>query len=926
MGFLANLLVKIGVDTADLNAGMDKATRSVNKFATDVTDAGRRLSVGISLPLIGVGAAAVKAAGDMEQTKVAFTTLLKSADAAKAHLEELKRFALTTPFQFEDLTKASRLMQAYGFAAADVVPKLRTMGNAVAALGGGNQLLERVVRSMGEIGTRGKITGEQLRELSRAGIPALDAVAKKLGVTVAEAQKQVTAGTVDAQTAMDALLGYMESRFQGGMEAQSKTFLGTWSNIKDKLTFTLVDIGNTLLPVGKNLMTNVLDPMLASVQGLAAGFAKLSPTMQATILASAGLAAALPLLTIAIGATITNAIAIGNAFSKMIPVVVALSNTIAGLGSKSFGLLVTSFTNVGAGYAAMLATGILRVSVWAALAYEIYQVVGAFNAMRDAQAGAEKATKEQQDSLLRLETSLKRQGANITELQKQYAQGQLTWTQYMQKLRDVAIQLGQNISAEQKHAVAIVDIDKMLTDSGLKTMAQRKKDLEQAKALYAAVVKEYGAGSVIAADALKKLNDAQADLVPTAAKVKEQISGIPFGQKGLEAALLLEKVRLLAEEQREYVKEVAKVGGPAAHFQRAADQVAKAIDTLNKAPKPELMERMSGALEDALNPAMKLPPELQRTADALDAFGLSGKKADIEGLQRKFEDLGDGLANKTVTVEQHTRAYIALVKAMDAAGVALSTEERKRVIELEKQYGGQIKETRKEQSEFAREVKRTFDATARGIANSIVEWKGLGSTMLGIVKDLGKGVIEILVKGAFVDLGKAIFKVKTDAKGLIDSIKGIFGAGSSAASSAASAANSAGNAGAGAASTATSSVMSTIGAIGSVVSAVSGVIGNFQFAGMNKSLDLIVNHTLRIFNELFQFRIDAWTREGHLMLKLDDMWNEIRNVVAAVKVGGVSPSSSGKSGLTVNFYGPVNGDANQIAAAIFQQASLAGAL
>ena len=61
-----------------------------------------------------------------------------------------------------------------------------------------------------------------------------------------------------------------------------------------------------------------------------------------------------------------------------------------------------------------------------------------------------------------------------------------------------------------------------------------------------------------------------------------------------------------------------------------------------------------------------------------------------------------------------------------------------------------------------------------------------------------------------------------------------------------------------------------------VVSAVSSVIGNFQMYGMNKSLDILVNHTLRIFNVVFQSLQEQYDGKVQLFAKLDDVWKEIR--------------------------------------------------
>jgi tape measure domain-containing protein len=909
--------------------------QTYSKLGTQMSSVGATMTAALTLPIAGLGLAAIKTAGQMEQTRTAFTTLMKSADAADKHIAQLKGFALTTPFQFEELTRTSRLMQAYGFAAADVVPKLRTIGNAVSALGGGSDVLERVVRSMGEIGTRGKISGEQLRELSRAGIPAIDAVAKKLGVTVAEAQKMVTAGAVDAKTAMDGLLEYMDSRFKGGMEAQSKTVLGSWSNIKDKITFTLADIGTALLPIAKNVMSSVLEPMLENVKGLADGFGKLPAPIQNTVLALAGITAAAPLLMLAFGSMVTNGVAIASVLPKIGSAAGGVAAMFAGLGSKTAGLLVASsqatgtfgeltgsLKGVGAGYTAMVATGVLRVAGWVALAAAVLQAANAHWEYEKAREAADQAGKTQQQKLEQLEKSLIMRAANnkeivdrLNELRHAYLGGTMgspgsveALTKYLQYLRDISKQLGHNITEEQKHAVAIVDIDKMLTDSGIRTMTQRRKDLETAKALYAAVVKEYGAGSVIAVEALGQVKAAQEALVVSLGKVKEGVSGaFKFGEKGLESALLVEGVKRIADERQKFVSSIADAGGMDVLFGKAADNVKRAIEELNKAPQPELMERMGDAIQHILNPALALPPELQSVARALDAFGLSGKNADIELLERQFDALTEGLKANAVSAEQVNRAWLKLMHARDAAGVKLSIEDRKKVVELEKLYGGQIGQTRKEANAFEREMQRTFHAVTRGIASSIVNFKGWGATFKSIAKDTAQGILQIMVEGLFKKLAKELADLLTSTTGVLGSIGkalgGLIGSGGSTAAkigttiideagqavnigtAAAGAASSGAGAASGAAKAATSGIMSTLGAIGSIGSMVTGIIGVFQSAGMNKSLDVLVNHTLRIFNVVFQMLDEHYLFKGQLFLKLDDIWNSIRGLGSLSSAG-----------------------------------------
>ncbi len=292
---LSDLIIRLSADIGDLDRKMKMATRHVESAAAAMTSAGFAISAGISMPLYQVGKAALQTAGDMEAATTAFATMAKSTEVAKKHMEDLKKFTLETPFILPQLIQASRLMQAYGASINEVIPRLKIIGNAVAALGGimggqavsatggGMDLLERVVRSLGEISTRGRITGEQLRELSRAGIPALQAVADKLGVTTAEAQSMIEKGAVGSKKALDAVLEYMEQKYGGGMAALMQTFPGMMSNIKDNIIFTLAEIGNALLPAAKSIITNFVAPTLSAIRSISTEFKNLPQAAQIAI-------------------------------------------------------------------------------------------------------------------------------------------------------------------------------------------------------------------------------------------------------------------------------------------------------------------------------------------------------------------------------------------------------------------------------------------------------------------------------------------------------------------------------------------------------------------------------------------------------------------------------------------------------------------
>lgn len=171
-----------------------------------------------------------------QKSKIAFETMLGSAKEADAFLREIQRFAATTPFEFPELIQASQRLMAMGFEAKQVIPTMTAIGDSVAALGGSTEVMNTVVRAMGQIQAKGKASAEEMLQLSEAGIPGWKLLADYMGVTVPEAMKQAEKGAITSSVAIAALTTGMEKRFGGMMAKQSKTFSGLLSNAKDTFT------------------------------------------------------------------------------------------------------------------------------------------------------------------------------------------------------------------------------------------------------------------------------------------------------------------------------------------------------------------------------------------------------------------------------------------------------------------------------------------------------------------------------------------------------------------------------------------------------------------------------------------------------------------------------------------------------------------
>lgn len=251
----------INLEDKQFHTALAKAKRGMSRAASDMGGSAAKLASSIKGRLIGMaktvalsigaaaiagGAAALKLAGDWEQSELAFETMLGSAEKAKAFMEELEAFASRTPFELPGLIDASRKLLAFGFAAEDIVPMMTAIGNAVSGLGGGAQEIDQVTRALGQMRAKGKVSAEEMMQLAELGIPAWEMLAKTLNTSVGEAMARVTRGQVDAATGIKAVIDGMNEKFPGMMEKQSKTLLGRLSTLKDTAAGILRQIGQHL--------------------------------------------------------------------------------------------------------------------------------------------------------------------------------------------------------------------------------------------------------------------------------------------------------------------------------------------------------------------------------------------------------------------------------------------------------------------------------------------------------------------------------------------------------------------------------------------------------------------------------------------------------------------------------------------------------
>ena len=250
MSVVADLLVKISGDSTGLRKELNATKRQINSAFGQEAIKASQASLShlkyLAAGFLGAGLASVKFAADMEQTEIAFETLLGSAEAAQKMVKDLTDFAARTPFQMPGITKSAQQLLAYGFQAESIIPMLTSVGNAISGLGGNEENMQSVIRALGQIQAKGKVSAEEIQQMAEQGINAWKYLADAAGVSIAEVQSLASKGALSSRAAIETIVNGMNQQFKNGMEKQSQSMNGLMSTIKDNVVGAARVIGNDL--------------------------------------------------------------------------------------------------------------------------------------------------------------------------------------------------------------------------------------------------------------------------------------------------------------------------------------------------------------------------------------------------------------------------------------------------------------------------------------------------------------------------------------------------------------------------------------------------------------------------------------------------------------------------------------------------------
>lgn len=301
MGTIATLAINIIGNIQGLEQALGKAQQSLRSAGDNLANLGGRLTAGVSLPILGVGGAALKAAADNEQLQVAFTTMLGSAENAKSLMADLSKFAAATPFESDEIQGAAKMLLAYGSSAGSVTDEMRQLGDIAAGVG---VPLKDLAYLYGTSRVQGRLFTADINQFTSRGVPIIEALAETMGVAQGEIRGMVEAGKIGFPE-LQAALGYLTGeggKFSGLMEAQSTTLTGLFSTLKDNVSLAMIDIGNAIAQAF-DLKTNAAAAItfVEGIRNTISGLAQTNPQLLRMGVILAAVAAAVGPLLLGLG-------------------------------------------------------------------------------------------------------------------------------------------------------------------------------------------------------------------------------------------------------------------------------------------------------------------------------------------------------------------------------------------------------------------------------------------------------------------------------------------------------------------------------------------------------------------------------------------------------------------------------------------------
>lgn len=192
----------------------------------------------------------VRITGEFEAQHVALRAILQDVAGADRIFYQLQELAVKSPFTFRNLTDYAKQLSAFSVPMNEIYDTTKRLADVSAGLGVD---MSRIILAYGQIRSASFLRGQEVRQLTEAGIPVLQELAKQFKEVEGEA---ITVGKVfDKISARQVPFEMIEKMFkdltsEGGkfyqmQETLAETVKGKVSNLQDAWEIMLSKVGES---------------------------------------------------------------------------------------------------------------------------------------------------------------------------------------------------------------------------------------------------------------------------------------------------------------------------------------------------------------------------------------------------------------------------------------------------------------------------------------------------------------------------------------------------------------------------------------------------------------------------------------------------------------------------------------------------------
>ena len=268
-GFRSSIEKELGsVNTAaaakNISGGLSGAFATVAKIGAAAMGAVAASAAGIGAAVAGLAArGGIDRALNIENAQAKLTGLGHSADDVSTIMTSALNAVKGTAYSLGDAASVAAALSAAGVDSGQQMQTVLTTVADTAQISG--KSLSDVGAIFSSVAARGKLQGDDLLQLTSAGVPVLQFLSEQLGVTTQDVSDMVSKGQIDFATFASA----MQAGLGGAAQAGGETFQGALANVQAALSRLGASVATPALDALKVLFTGlipVIDQVTAALQ------------------------------------------------------------------------------------------------------------------------------------------------------------------------------------------------------------------------------------------------------------------------------------------------------------------------------------------------------------------------------------------------------------------------------------------------------------------------------------------------------------------------------------------------------------------------------------------------------------------------------------------------------------------------------------